>query len=72
MVTGSDYVRFKGSADANGVAGYGFMVWAGDGTGSDDADTFRIKITDGLGNTVYDNGMDPAIGGGSIIVHKGK
>ena len=44
------------------------MLWAGD----KDPDTFRIKIwyeEDGTENVVYDNGMDQAIGGGSIVIH---
>lgn len=45
-----------------------FQVWAGNG----DPDTFLIKIwyKDG-GNevVVYYNGMDQAIGGGSIVIH---
>ena len=52
-------------------AGWG----AGDGTGSDGSDTFRIKIwwDDGETETsVYDNGMDQAIEGGNIVVHTKK
>lgn len=69
--------QFKGSGTVNGALdpignGYKFMLWAGDGS----PDTFRIKIwwesADALENIVYDNGVDQAIGGGSIIVHKGK
>ena len=47
------------------------MLWTGDY----DTDTFRIKIwyEDGGEIVVYDNGMDQAIGGGSIVIHtKGK
>jgi hypothetical protein len=69
LVTGSDYAKFKGSGTINGAGDYKFMLWAGD----NDPDTFRIKIwyEDG-GNeiVVYDNGMDQAIGGGNIVVHK--
>jgi hypothetical protein len=72
VVTGSDYAKFKGSGTINGMGDYKFMVWAGDG----EPDTFRIKIweEDLLGNetVIYDNGMDQAIGGGSIVVHKAK
>jgi hypothetical protein len=76
VVTGSDYARFKGTGTINGSGDYKFMLWAGDGTGTDGSDTFRIKIweEDGLGGetVVYDNGMDQAIGGGSIVVHTSK
>lgn len=69
VVTGSDYARFKGTGTINGSGAYKFMIWAGDG----DPDTFRIKIwtEDELGvETIeYDNGMDQAIGGGSIVIH---
>jgi hypothetical protein len=68
VVTGSDYARFKGTGMINGDGPYKFMLWAGD----DAPDTFRIKIwwEDGdIENVVYDNGMDQAIGGGSIVIH---
>jgi len=74
VITGSDYAKFKGTGTINGMGDYKFMLWAGDGTGTDGADTFRIKIweEDESGNetVIYDNGMDQAIGGGSIVVHK--
>ena len=76
LVTGSNYAKFKGIGTINGEGSYKFQLWAGDGTGSDGADTFRIKIweEDGAGseNVIYDNGMDQAIGGGSIVVHTSK
>lgn len=69
VVTGSDYARFKGTGTINGAGQYKFMLWAGD----DDPDTFRIKIWEedesDLEFVVYDNGMDQAISGGSIVVH---
>jgi hypothetical protein len=74
LVTGSNYARFKGAGTINGQGAYKFMLWAGDGTGPDDRDTFRIRIweEDGFGveTVIYDNGMDQAIAGGSIVVHK--
>ena len=73
VVTGGNYARYKGVGTINGEGEYLFMLWAGDGTGTDGADTFRIKIwtEDALGveSVVYDNGMNQAISGGSIIVH---
>ena len=72
VITGSNYARFKGAGtinnkvDPNGNP-YKFMLWAGDGTGTDGADTFRIKIWYEVADIeyiVYDNGMDQAIGGG--------
>jgi hypothetical protein len=73
VVTGSNYARYKGVGTINGEGSYKFMLWAGDGTGLDGADTFRIKIwTEDefeVEYIVYDNGMDQAIAGGSIIVH---
>jgi len=69
VVTGSNYAMFKGIGTINGFGAYKFMLWAGDRQ----PDTFRIKIwtEDELGvETIeYDNGMDQAIGGGSIVVH---
>ena len=73
---GGKNAQFKGSGavndglDPNGNP-YKFMLWGGDGS----PDTFRIKIwwEDNAGeHVVYDNGFDQAIGGGSIVVHKGK
>jgi PKD repeat protein len=66
--------QFKGSGTVNGELDpngeeYKFMIWATDG----DPDTFRIKIwwedADGVEHDVYDNGVEQAIGGGSIVVH---
>ncbi|MBC7236950.1 MAG: hypothetical protein H5T69_14005, partial [Chloroflexi bacterium] len=80
VVTGSNYARYKGEGTINGAvapngAPYKLMLWAGDGTGPNGEDTFRLKIwyeEDGSEVVVYDNGMDQAIGGGEIKVHKAK
>jgi len=65
--------QFKGGGtvndglDPNGNE-YKFMIWATDGS----PDSFRIKIwwEDGdIEIDVYDNGVEQAIGGGSIVVH---
>lgn len=77
VVTGSDYAQYKGSGTINGQAApndtlFRFKIWAGDGTGSNGEDTFRIKIwyeDNGTEIVAYDNGMDQAIGGGNIKVH---
>jgi len=72
VVTGNDYAKFKGSGTINGMGDHKFKIWAGDG----EPDTFRIKIWGedefGIETVIYDNGMEPAIGGGSIVVHKAK
>jgi parallel beta-helix repeat protein len=69
VVTGSNYAMFKGEGTINGGGDYKFKLWAGD----DEPDTFRIKIWEedefGVETVTYDNGMDQAIGGGSIKVH---
>ena len=78
VITGSNYARFKGEGTINGVVdpnGYPFkfMLWGGGGKASSGEDTFRIRIwyEDGGDEiVVYDNGMDQAIGGGNIVVHK--
>ena len=49
----------------SGTGTYTFMIWATQGSPS----LFRIQITDSSGATVYDNGVQQPIGGGSIIVH---
>jgi PKD repeat protein len=74
VVTGSDYARFKGSGTINGEGEYKFMLWAGDGTGTNGADTFRINIWEEDEETaaetvIYDNGSNQEVGGGSIVVH---
>ncbi|MEA3225806.1 MAG: hypothetical protein U9Q07_07625, partial [Planctomycetota bacterium] len=64
--------QFKGSGTINSEGDYKFMLWAGDG----EPDTFRIKIweeiVEGVELVYYDNSVGQPIGGGSIIVHKGK
>jgi hypothetical protein len=81
VVTGSNYARFKGAGTINGELApngeeYKFMIWAGDGTGADGADTFRIKIwwedASEVEHVVYDNGMDQPISSGNIVVHTKK
>jgi hypothetical protein len=78
VVTGSDYARFKGAGTINNGLDpernpFKFMLWAGDGTGPNGEDTFRIRIwweeEDGTEHVIYDNGNDREIGGGSIVVH---
>jgi hypothetical protein len=79
LVVGGAKAQYKGSGTINGEAGYSFMLSAIDGAlpGGGGADKFRIKITDGAGNLVYDNQLgaadsaDPAtvIAGGNIVIH---
>ncbi len=59
--------QFKGTGTINGAGAYDFMIWAGDGS----PDTFRIQITDPSNGdaVVYDNGVQQALGGGSIVIH---
>jgi len=76
--------KFKGEGTVNGGGRYGFMLTAVDAalTASTDVDLFRIKIWDMNNNdsVVYDNQLDAgddaepttALGGGSIVIHKGK
>ena len=74
---GGSWAMFKGQGSINGGFDtnsnpYKFMLWAEDG----DPDTFRIRIwwedSNDVEYDVYDNGFNQPIGGGSIIVHKGK
>jgi hypothetical protein len=70
VVAGSKAI-YKGEGTINGLGTYHFMLTANDG-GKTGLDTFRIKIWVGEedGSVVYDNGVEAAISGGSIIVHK--
>jgi len=71
---GGKNAQFKGSGTVNGGLDpngqpFKFMIWATDGS----PDTLRIKIwwvgAEDVENVVYDNGVEQAIGGGSIVVH---
>jgi len=73
LVISGPMAQYKGSGTINGSGDYGFLLTATDSAlaGGGAADTFRLKIwrkdTEG---TVYDNGTNQAIGGGSIVIHR--
>ena len=80
VIQGGTSAQFKGTGTINGTGNYNFLVTAIDGdnfNGAKKTDAFRIKITDSLGNVVYDNqnGYDDTslnatnISGGSIQIH---
>jgi hypothetical protein len=82
LVVAGAKAKFKGIGTINGAGEYAFMLSAVDGEslGGEAVDLFRIKIWDkASGEIVYDNQMDApedadpttALGGGSIVVHKG-
>ena len=84
LVVAGPRAQFKGRGKVNGAGDYGFLLSAVDGqtNGGGGVDKFRIKIWDRTDDRViYDNvrqagddleGSDPqAIGGGSIVFHKG-
>ena len=52
-VTGGDSAKFKGIGTINDEGEYKFMLWAGDGTGDEGTDTFRIKIWEEIDDTEY-------------------
>jgi VCBS repeat-containing protein len=82
VISGGFKAQYKGHGTINGVAGYGFILTAVDGTqqGSGGADKFRIKIyNENQGNgVVYDNNIGASDndtptttpGGGNIVIHK--
>ncbi len=83
LVVAGARAQFKGVGTINGLGQYGFMLTATDGqlNGGGGVDRFRIKIWDITNDTViYDNqiGEDDTaeltmdLGGGSIVIHKGK
>ena len=71
LVVAGSKAQFKGTGTINGGGNYTFQLFANDNTpGSSDA--FRIKIWEtATGTMIFDNKSDQAIGGGSIVVHKG-
>jgi hypothetical protein len=79
LVIAGAKAQYKGVGTINGMGEYKFMLSAIDADINDTdvftVDLFRIKIwtEDDLGNenVVYDNAMTE-IGGGSIVIHKGK
>lgn len=87
LVIAGAKAKYKGVGTINGMGNYGFLLSAIDAnlTPSTDVDLFRIKIwdKDNSDAVVYDNqaacleiadDADPCtqIGGGSIVIHKGK
>ncbi|MFC2039358.1 OmpL47-type beta-barrel domain-containing protein [Chloroflexota bacterium] len=88
LVVAGSRANFKGVGTINGEGEYKFMLTAIDADINDsdsfDIDRFRIKIwdeeeEDGVETVVYDNALgddsDEAtteIGGGSIVIHKGR
>jgi len=65
LVVATNKAQFKGEGTINGQASSLFMISADD----DYPDTFRTHIWGDTG-TVYDNGSQQALGGGSIKIHK--
>jgi probable HAF family extracellular repeat protein len=79
LVVAGARAQFKGEGTINGAGRYAFMLTAIDGSVSDGADAFRIKIWDvASGTLVYDNKSGAAddsgdatqLGGGSIVIHR--
>jgi hypothetical protein len=67
LVVAGNKAQFKGEGTINGQGSYQFMISADDDT----PDTFRIQIW-GDNGTVYDNGSQQALDGGSIVIHNSK
>ncbi|UCC52253.1 MAG: hypothetical protein JSV68_24655, partial [Anaerolineaceae bacterium] len=80
VVTGENFAMFKGEGTINGNLAhsgnpYKFRIWAGDGADAGDPDTFRIRIWYEIGDVeinYYDNDVNQAISGGSIVIHTKK
>jgi len=83
LVVAGSKAKFKGTGTINGTGDYGFLITAIDGDlkAPKSADRFRIKIWNraAADTTVYDNQIGAAddadaataLGGGSIVIHKG-
>lgn len=73
LVVAGPLGQFKGSGTINGSGDFGFLLTAKDSAanGGPSEDQFRIKIWDKAApeTTVYDNGSDQPLGGGSIVIH---
>jgi sugar lactone lactonase YvrE len=65
LVVAGNKAQFRGFGTINGQGSYMFMITADD----DSPDTFRIHIW-GDSGTIYDNGSQQSLGGGSIVIHK--
>ncbi len=80
LIIAGTRAKYKGTGTINGTGNYGFMLFAID----DEPDMFRIKIwdkDDGDEAVVYDNKIEDGedddyntieLGGGQIVIHKGK
>lgn len=61
--------QLRGTGTINGDGSYTFMIWATQAANGNPA-SFRIQITNNrTAATVYDNGVEQAIEGGSIVIH---
>ncbi len=69
LVIAGRKAQLMGTGRIDGAAGYAFTIKALDNGRT--GDTFRIQIRDANGHTVYDNGTDAVLGGGSIVIHRG-
>ena len=82
LVISGRRATYRGTGTVNGVSGFRFTLVAIDGhlNNGTGPDRFRIKITNGSGGVVYDNGLNAAentdvstaLGGGSIVIHEVK
>jgi hypothetical protein len=74
LVVAGSKAQYKGTGTINGAGTYGFILFATDGQykGGTGPDSFRIKIwdkSDPLEPVIYDNEVETAISGGSIVIH---
>ena len=74
LVVAGGKAQFKGVGTINGRGNFGFLIYATDAGSTStvgDVDTFRIQIWDKDNGdaTVYDNGVEQSLGGGSIVIH---
>lgn len=73
LVIAGPLAQYKGDGTVNGEGNFGFLLTAKDSSisGGPAEDTFRIKIWDKNNGdaTIYDNGTNQPLGGGSIVIH---
>jgi endonuclease G len=69
LVVSGTTAQYRGTGTVNGSGNYAFLATVSDGG----TDTFRLRIWNAATNaTLYDTTTAQPLGGGNIVIHKGK